>query len=402
MRVVKVKKENAFTLIELLAVIVVLAIIALIATPIVMNTIKNAKKGAAERSADSYIKQVETAVAEERLNKNEVLEGEYQITSDGNLCRDKSASCSDDNKIKIEMSGTKPTSGKIKITNGSVDQTSSSMTVGDYTVSYNSTKKTYEATEKGNTTPATPQPTKTYTNGEVVYFNVTTGEKCSSSDYTETQSNTGTKSGCMKFYAFNDDGGDTVNLILDHNTTATIAWNSSGSNASGPKEVLTQLNDDTKTWVGTETPSNYTMDQSTQGSNAKYTIDYSNYKARLITAQEVAQITGNTTWDEKTATNSFYFDSKTTTASTTCKSGNTTGCQYGWLYDRTNKSCTTYGCLNNSDQTTYGYWTASSRADHSDYAWGVNCIANVYSYDVYYSNNYGVRPVITILKSKLS
>ncbi len=140
------KNKKGFTLIELLAVIVVLAIIALIATPIVMNTIKNAKKGAAERSADSYIKQVETAVAEERLNKNEVLEGEYQITSDGNLCRDKSASCSDDNKIKIEMSGTKPTSGKIKITNGSVDQTSSSMTVGDYTVSYNSAKKTYEAT----------------------------------------------------------------------------------------------------------------------------------------------------------------------------------------------------------------------------------------------------------------
>ena len=146
----KLKNKKGFTLIELLAVIVVLAIIALIATPIVMNTIKKSKKGAAERSADSYIKQVETAVAEERLSKNEVLEGEYQITSDGNLCRDKSASCSDDNKIKIEMSGTKPTSGKIKITNGSVDQSSSSMAIGDYTVSYNSTKKTYEATEKGN------------------------------------------------------------------------------------------------------------------------------------------------------------------------------------------------------------------------------------------------------------
>ena len=394
------KRKNAFTLIELLAVIVVLAIIALIATPIVMNTIKNAKKGAAERTADNYIKQVETAVAEERLNKNEVLEGEYQITSDGNLCRDKSASCSDDNKIKIEMSGTKPTSGKIKITNGSVDQTSSSMTIGDYTVSYNSTKKTYEATEKGNTTPATPQPTKTYTNGEVVYFNVDNGTKCS--NYTETQSNIGTKSGCMKFYAFNDDGGDTVNLILDHNTTATIAWNSSGSNASGPKEVLTQLNDDTKTWVGTETPSNYTMDQSTQGSKAKYTIDYSGYKARLITANEIAQITGNTTWDERTASNTYYLDSKTTTASTTCKSGNTTGCGYGWLYDRTSKSCTTYGCLNNSDQETRGYWTASSRADNSNYAWRVSGNATVGNNVVNASSNSGVRPVITILKSKLS
>ena len=142
-------KKRGFTLIELLAVIVVLAIIALIATPIVMNTIKRSKKGAAERSADSYVKQVEVAVATERLNKNEVLDGEYQITSDGNLCRDKSASCSDDDKIKIEMNGNKPSSGTIKISNGTVDSTLSSMTIGDYEVTYNSTKKTYEATEKG-------------------------------------------------------------------------------------------------------------------------------------------------------------------------------------------------------------------------------------------------------------
>ncbi len=396
------KRKNAFTLIELLAVIVVLAIIALIATPIVMNTIKNAKKGAAERSADSYVKQVEVAVAEERLSKNEVLEGEYQITSDGNLCRDKSASCSDDKKIKIEMSGTKPTSGKIKITNGSVDQSSSTMAIGDYTVSYNSTKKTYEATEKGNTTPATPQPTKTYTNGEVVYFNVTTGEKCS--DYTETQSNTGTKSRCMKFYAFNDDGKDTVNLILDHNTTATVAWNSRGSNASGPKEVLNQLKTDTDGWQGTITPSNYTMDQTGETSNAKYTIDYSGYKARLITAQEIATITDYSGWDEKVAENSssYYLESKTGSQSDTCKEGNTTGCSYGWLYDRTKTNCTTYGCLNNSDEFTCGYWTASSRAARSSIAWQVDYEGYVSSTGVLNPDTYGVRPVITVLKSKLS
>ena len=399
----KLKNKYGFTLIELLAVIVVLAIIALIATPIVMNTIKNAKKGAAERSADNYIKQVETAVAEERLNKNEVLEGEYQITSDGNLCRDKSASCSDDNKIKIEMSGTKPTSGKIKITNGSVDQTSSNMTIGDYTVSYNPTKKTYEATEKGNTTPDTPQPTKTYTNGEVVYFNVDNGTKCS--NYTETQSNTGTKSGCMKFYAFNDDGKDTVNLILDHNTTAEVFWNLTVSTASGPKEVLNQLKKDTASWQGTITPENYSIDQSEQGSGVKYAVDYSDYKARLITAQEVAEITENTTWDEKTSSSIFYFDTNTTTESKTCKYGNTTGCKYGWLYDRTTDDCTKYGCLNNSDSdlSTYGYWTASSNAEFSDYAWSVyyngGTLTNGF---VGGAHSHGVRPVITILKSKLS
>ena len=53
------RNKRGFTLIELLAVIVVLAIIAIIATPIVMNTINNAKKGVAERSAENYIKQVE-------------------------------------------------------------------------------------------------------------------------------------------------------------------------------------------------------------------------------------------------------------------------------------------------------------------------------------------------------
>ena len=242
---------------------------------------------------------------------------------------------------------------------------------------------------------------KKFENGEVVYFDVTTGEKCS--NYTETQSNIGVKVGCMKFYAFNDDGKDTVNLILDHNTTATVAWNSSGSNASGPKEVLKQLNDDTKSWVGTKTPSNYTMDQTGQTSNAKYTIDYSGYKARLITAQEIAQITGNTGWDEKlAASNWYYFDSKSTTASDTCKEGNTTGCKYGWLYDRTSIDCTTWGCLNNSDQEIYGYWTSTPYVSSSSNAWNVYCGGRLSILYVDADRTYGVRPVITVLKSKLS
>ena len=385
-------KNKGFTLIELLAVIVVLAIIALIATPIIMNTIKNAKKGSAERGADNYIKQVETAIATSKLDNKEVADGTYTIDENGNL----TGTGLPDGKLTIEMNGEKPKSGTVVISNGQVT-TDSTMEMGDYTVSYNPTNKKYEATEKGNT----PQPTKTYTNGEVVYFNVTTGEKCS--NYTESQSNTGVKEGCMKFYAFNDNGGDTLNLILDHNTTATVVWNSSGSNASGPSEVLTQLKNDTSSWKGTITPSNYTMDQTGQTSNANYTIDYSGYKARLITSQEIAQITDNTTWNEKTATNSnfYYFDSKTKTASDTCKSGNTTGCQYGWLYDRTGNDCTKYGCLNNSDQTTVGYWTSSSRADVSGNAWNVNCLGNVGNDFVNNSSYRGVRPVINVLKSKL-
>ena len=143
----KLKNKKGFTLIELLAVIVVLAIIALIATPIVMNTIKNAKKGAAERSADNYIKQVETAVAESRIDGTKIANGTYNIQPDGNLCPASGCGENDKNKITIDMSGTKPTSGTVTISNGGVSQNETKLVVGDYNVKYNQEKNKYEATE---------------------------------------------------------------------------------------------------------------------------------------------------------------------------------------------------------------------------------------------------------------
>ena len=49
------KKKNAFTLIELLAVIVILAIIALIATPIILGIIEDAKRDAFLRSVELVV-----------------------------------------------------------------------------------------------------------------------------------------------------------------------------------------------------------------------------------------------------------------------------------------------------------------------------------------------------------
>ena len=455
-------KRKGFTLIELLAVIIVLAIIALIVTPIVTKTIENAKKGSVERSSEGYIRAVETTVMNQRLSKNVIEDGEYQITSDGNLCRDKSASCNEDSKIIIDASGKKPSSGTV-IIKGDEVQPGTILVMDDYNVGCEGYKctaskvETYKITYKltnvsgnnvtsitnnemktltfaANTGYSLPKSVtvtgatytwdketgtlvlskvtgnvtitmvgeeikiKTYANGEVVYFNVDTGTTCS--NYTESQSNIGVNSGCMKFYAFNDDGGDTLNLILDHNTTAEVSWNSSGSNASGPNEVLTQLKSDTSSWQGTITPINYTMDQTGQVSKAKYTIDYSGYKARLITTNEIATITGNTSWNV-TSSNWYHFDSKTTTASDTCTEGNTSGCKYGWLYDRTNTSCIDRGCLNNSEQEIDGYWTASSRANYSGNAWLVDSDDSIASADVDDANGLGVRPVIEVLKSKL-
>ena len=84
--VIKMKKKG-FTLIELLAVIVVLAIIALIATPIVLNLINNAKKGAAEQSASIYIKEIENYMILNQLNPKQYplkLESgkSYQLTEE--------------------------------------------------------------------------------------------------------------------------------------------------------------------------------------------------------------------------------------------------------------------------------------------------------------------------------
>ena len=104
-------KKRGFTLIELLAVIIILAIIALIATPIVMRVIENSKKGAAERSAENYVKAVETIIVTERMNGNSIEDGIYTIDSNGDICLDEDCA----NKLIITMTGTKPSSGKVKI-----------------------------------------------------------------------------------------------------------------------------------------------------------------------------------------------------------------------------------------------------------------------------------------------
>ena len=132
-------KKKGFTLIELLAVIVVLAIIALIATPIVMNVIKNASAGAAERSADNYIKAVDTLIATEKLDGTPLVDGQYTIGTDGKMTLG-------ENSYEVEVSGTKPVGGTIKIENGRVVKDSSTIDYADHTVTYKDGKA--EASEK--------------------------------------------------------------------------------------------------------------------------------------------------------------------------------------------------------------------------------------------------------------
>ena len=245
----KIKNKYGFTLIELLAVIVVLAIIALIATPIVMNTIKNAKKGAAERSADNYIKQVETAVATSRLDNEGVQDGTYTINNEGNL---------EGNGLKnpliIEMSGNKPTGGTITIRNGQVT-TDSKMTIGSYEVSYNPTNKKYEATEKdsSSSTNVLCKAVTTATTGNIPNY----GDEyiCNLGDTDDSKN--------LTFFVL--DKTDTeVSLIMNKNLGAEVNWctkedyikaggtdsdyGTYGASDKGPLTALSILKDRTASW----------------------------------------------------------------------------------------------------------------------------------------------------------
>ena len=63
-----INKKSGFTLIELIGVLVTTAIITLIATPLVMNIIKNVKDSTRKRSIDNYGKAIELAIADYLLD----------------------------------------------------------------------------------------------------------------------------------------------------------------------------------------------------------------------------------------------------------------------------------------------------------------------------------------------
>jgi len=112
--------KKGFTLIELLAVIVILAIIALISTPIVLNIIKDSKKLSQLKSARFYVGAVETSIAQATLNNKKLLNGNYNILKNGNICieynEDKCI-----NELKIKVNGETPISGKITILDGKIN-----------------------------------------------------------------------------------------------------------------------------------------------------------------------------------------------------------------------------------------------------------------------------------------
>ena len=251
-------------------------------------------------------------------------------------------------------------------------------------------------------------PTSTDTHKGIVYLDPKDpSKKCTESEVNSNVNDNGTpteiKSGCMKFYIY-DDSGDNYKMILDHNTTVSVAWNSK-SPAKEMNEVSTKLSEDTQGWVG---------------------------NPRLITADEIAKITSvdkrtNVNWNSKKP---IYRDRDGRSIS----DGNTyvswfklvtdpfnshgyivlqevslgrEDYTYGWLYEYT-YDCYEYGC-NSEDNNSYSgrkveeYWTSTATAGSDDLmAWVVTNNGKLSITGVAASSGDGVRPVIELPKSKIN
>ena len=372
--------KKGFTLIELLAVILILGIIALIAIPTVTKIIDQSKKGAFETTVNNIVGAIEDACELQTL-KGEAIVSSYTFAN-GVV------------SPSLNIKGNLPASGSATVNESC--NVSLSVTNGKFTATKTSTSDNITVVA-GDEAEETPSTYTVYANGTAIYFNPVTGSTCASGDAVST---TGTKTGCMKWYTFNDGGSttSTINLILDHNTTSTVAWNSSGSNVSGPAEVMMKLAYDTSSWTGVPTRTDsYSVDN---GPSA-YIIDYNLYKARLIKPSEIALITGNSGFVESTLADFdwFYLDSNNQTQTAT----NIGTSNYNWLFDYT-KGCTSYGC-NVNDASSYGYWTATSAAtyfgDSTTAAWCIKSAGALSSDLINDTVSYGIRPVITIPKSVL-
>ena len=411
-------KKKGFTLVELLAVIVILSLVLVIAVPSVNRYIKQSKEKAYNTQISTIIEAAQAyasansgllprkeefvvkitlgqlkssgLIKEEVKNPNDdkyfddaltieiKKKGEtytYDIVESTITTRDGEKSpiinfngspmvTYNLNATYTELGASATDSDGNAISNIVIDKSNLVMsTEGIYQVKYTATDtKGISSTVYRNVYVSNNK----YANGTAIYFNPNSNSVCSKAEAT---SNTSKSNGCMKWYTFNDDGSSTVNLLLDHNTTATVAWASTGTNANGPVEVKKQLENDIASWNGA----------------VKST-------ARLIEASEIAKITGYPNWNN----NRYYFH---TNSNTQYKGAAGTN-KYAWLFDNT-YNCTTYGC-NVADSSAGAYWTNTADSGSFNTAFTVYYIG-ILSHDnsVANASGPGVRPVIEVSRDKL-
>ncbi len=177
------------------------------------------------------------------------------------------------------------------------------------------------------------------------------------------------KNGCMKWYIYGDDGTN-YKMLLDHNTTARISFNTDNNN-SNSQALLSRLSTDTADW------------------------DTNNLTVDIFTANEVAAIAGINPFNVSgnTASTGKYYPLDTHEINSTDGKGRSA---HAWMYDYT-QDCETHGCDYEMNKG-YGYWTKTALGGSSKEAWLINYFGRLTITEVKLAN-WGIRPTVTIPKS---
>ena len=404
-------KGKGFTLIELLAVIVILAIIALIATPVVLNIIKDSKFSSIERSAELYINQVITEISRYNMTHpgSNFNPNECELQSDGNLMCNGTL-------LKVEINGTKPDAGsKIFLSNGSITGLGN-FKISDVEFRYIDGKITQFSDvvlcTRVTTSKVGSVPTGKYKVGDEYickvnettsynfYILSTNGSKVNMimdnnicSDGTlATSSNT-----CYVSWITEEDykkvGGTEWKVPGQTDPTGAVLAYHYGSNNKGPVTALDYLNKATSSWTNIPNLNeNYTDYE-----YGKYSF-YQGYKsvaltgkARLLSSSEI----------EYLGSYDRYYTFEMAQTSQKFLLNN--------LKSYSNVSGT------NNIEGIYGYWTMDSScyAGYNNSAWAVGYVGDFLygyvsggkTYDSKYNDfdtsKLGIRPVITLNKSNL-
>lgn len=305
--------KRGFTLVELLAVIIALGIIVGIAVPGITKIMEKSRIKAFEASVKGYIKAADMDNSDRGGLKN------YYSIADGIVTEEKTnenidvqTGTSENGSIEIDNKG--------KV-NGSIYNNRYCAKIIDSRINID---------EECSYT--------SFDDGDVIYFNPETSSLCTEG---EAVSTAGTKTGCMKWYAYNDNKNEyRLKLILDHNTTPSCQWNDTGKIVDGSTILNSKLKNDTQTWDKELNP-------------------------RIISAYEIKKLVSNQSFDGTRYTNIPITS------------------EYNFL-------------LYNGGN----YWTTSVVTNFDYCAWGVGT-TDVYYRAVDDSANFGLRPVISINKDNL-
>ena len=309
--------KRGFTLVELLAVIIVLGIIVGIAVPGITKIMEKSKIKAFEASVKGYIKAADMDNSDRGGLKN------YYSIADGIVTEEKTNE-NIDVQTGTSENGSLEIDNKGKV-NGSIYNNRYCAKIIDSRINID---------EECSYT--------SFDDGDVIYFNPETSSLCTEG---EAVSTAGTKTGCMKWYAYNDNKNEyKLKLILDHNTTPYCQWNDTGKIVDGSTILNSKLKNDTQTWDKELNP-------------------------RIISAYEIKKLVSNQSFDGIWQTN-IPIPS-----------------EYNFLLDNGGN-----------------YWTTSIVTNFDYCAWGVG--RSDETHEVTYrsvtdSANFGLRPVISINKDNL-